>query len=158
MGDAVKDVESYLEDLKKTKIDADITAQGDLLVKWSKEQENELNQQIKNFTIELKKESIMQRLADLERQEETLTFFDKQQQIIDSYYGKGFLEEDPSEIPIEPDESVFKAKYERHFKPWPKYMNRPESSLRVSENKQAELESLTKIYLNNQDAQPKKEK
>ena len=119
-----------------------------MFIKWNKEQETELNEQIKNFEIEQKKKNILAKLEDLEKKEEMITFFEKRQEIIDAYYGKGFPTEYPSDIPIEPEESSFKAKYERHFKPWPKYMNRPKSSYTISKSRSNKLESLRKIYLN----------
>lgn len=118
-----------------------------MFLKWKKEQETELHEQIKSFEIEQKKQSILKKLQELEKQEEMITFFEKRQEIIDTYYGKGFPTEYPSDIPIEPEESAFKAKYERHFKPWPKYMNRPKSSYTISNSRSTKLESLNKIYL-----------
>jgi len=131
----------------------DIKAQKDLFSKWIDEQNKDLNDQIRKFTIEQKKADILNRLNQLERQEEILTFFDKQQAIANLYYAKGFPIEYPSLIPIEQEEAEFKKRFERHFKPYPKYMNRDPLTLRISDAKQYQLESLKKIYLNNKKAQ-----
>lgn len=150
----IQKVEDSLKKISEHQTKIDIQRQNELFVKWNQEQENELDQQIKNFTIEQKKKSILKRLDDLEKQEEMITFFEKRQEIIDAYYGKGFPTEYPSDIPIEPEESLFKVKYERHFKPWPKYMNRPKSSYGISKSRAIKLESLKKIYLTDSN-QPK---
>ena len=149
----LKEVEQCLENIKKTQVDADIKAQKNLFIKWADEQQKDLDDQIKKFTIEEKKKEILTRLDQLERQEEILTFFDKQQDIANHYQGKGFPVEDPSKMPIEPDEANFKLRFERHFKPYPKYINRTEASLRVSKEKSDQMESLRKIYMNNRNAQ-----
>ena len=153
INDAIAEIESYLDKVYKTQSSLDIEQQNKLFTKWNQEQEKELNDQIKNFLVDQKKKSVLQRLDDLEKQEEMLTFFDKRQEIIDAYYGKGFTTEYPADIPIEPQESMFKAKYERHFKPWPKYMNRPKSSYEISKTKASKLESLKKIYLSGKEQQ-----
>lgn len=139
-----------MENVKKSQIPLDINSQTELYKKWQTEYENDYKEQERNLRIEEKKESIRRRLETLEKEEEILTFFDNRQKIINSYYGKGFLPERASQIPIEPEESKFAAKAERHFKPWPKFMNRPETSLRVSKMKQYKLESMKKIYLKNE--------
>jgi hypothetical protein len=141
-----------LESVKQTHVDLDIKGQTNLFKKWTNEQEADLNQQIRNFAINEKKKEILSILDELEKREELLTFFDKRQEIIDHYYGRGFATECPSNIPVEPDETKFKIKAERHFKPWPKYMNRPESSYKTSNRMEYKLESLRKIYLNNSKA------
>jgi hypothetical protein len=143
----VEELNVYLAKTKSLQTDIDIKSQQDLISKWQKEQEKELNEQIRNFTIESKKKNILQQLSDLEKQEEVLTFFDRSQEIADFYYNKGFTIESPSKIPIEPDEAIFAAKAERHFKPWPKYANKPKWYGRISHNKQLLNESLKKIYL-----------
>ncbi len=143
----VEELNSYLTKTKASQTDIDIKSQQDLISKWQQEQEKELNEQIRNFTIELKKKNILQQLNDLEKQEEMLTYFDRSQEIADFYYNKGFMVESPSKIPIEPDETIFKAKAERHFKPWPKYANKPKWYGKVSHSKQSLNESLKKIYL-----------
>jgi hypothetical protein len=142
-----------LDTVKKSQIDKDIASQVELFSKWQKEQQADLNEQIRNFAIELKKESVLDRLARLERQEEILTFFDNQQRIKDTYHGKGFPDENPADIPIEPDQTSYKIKSERHFKPWPKYMNRPVIPERIRKQEEYKLDSLRKIYFNNSKAQ-----
>lgn len=127
-----------------------------LFEKWSKEQETELDQQTKNIQKDAKRENLLERIDELEKQQEILTYFDKKQQILNSYTEKGgFLEENPADIPIEPDQTQFNEKSERHFKPWPKYANRPPESQAVSEERREVLESLKRIYLNNARAQNK---
>jgi len=143
----ISELEQYLESVKKTQIPKDIKSQTDLYSKWQTEQQSDLNEQIRNVMIEVKKESILKRLNDLELQEELLTFFDKQQEIVNTYDNKGFPNENPSEMPIEPEESQFKLRFERHFKPWPKYANRPAHTLKLSEEEEYKLDSLRKIYL-----------
>ena len=149
----LKEIENLLENVKKYQIPLDIKAQKDLFSKWVDQQKIDLDEQIQKFTVEQKKADILNRLNQLERQEEVLTFFDKKQEIINFYYSKGFPVEDPSLIPIEKEEEEFKYRFERHFKPYPKYMNRDPLTLRVSDAKQYQLESLRKIYLNNKKAQ-----
>jgi hypothetical protein len=143
----VNELEQYLESVKKAQIPADIKSQTNLYSKWQAEQQHELNEQIRNVMIEVKRESILKRLNDLELQEELLTFFDKRQEIVNTYDNKGFPDENPSEIPIEPEESQFKVRFERHFKPWPKYANRPAHTLKLSEEEEYKLDSLRKVYL-----------
>ena len=143
----VDQLNSYLGKIKANLTEVDIKSQQDLISKWQTEQERELNEQIRNFTIEMKKKNILEQLNDLEKQEEMLTYFDRSQEIADFYYNKGFDIESPSKIPVEPDESIFKAKAERHFKPWPKYANKPRWYGRISHSKQSLNESLKKIYL-----------
>ncbi|RNA30396.1 28S ribosomal mitochondrial-like [Brachionus plicatilis] len=145
----IQKIENYVNQIGESQTKIDIENQNNLFLKWNKEQESELNEQIRSFAMEQKKQSILQRLENLEKQEEMITFFEKRQEIIDAYYGKGFPTEYPSDIPIEPEESIFKAKYERHFKPWPKYMNRPKSSYGISKSRASKLESLKKIYFAN---------
>ena len=72
---------------------------------------------------------------------------------MNAYTEKGFSDENPADIPIEPEESLFKQKFEKHFKPWPKYANRPASSLTISDERNDLLESLKKIYIKNSKAQ-----
>lgn len=151
--DLVKQVESHLEKVKKTQIDLDIKSQSGLYEKWTQEQSKDLNEQLRNFEVEVKKEKILKQLEELEKKEERLMFFEKRGDIIDHYYGKGFPTEDPSNLPVEPEESEFKVRYERHFKPWPKYMNRPVIPEEVKQREEYNLESLRKIYLQNSKAQ-----
>lgn len=131
----------------------DINAQVSLFQKWTNEQQSELDAQIKCVQIDLKKKSILKRLDDLEYQEELLTFFEKKDEIVETYADKGFPEENPVDIPIEPDESQFAYRAERHFKPWPKYMNRPKPDPYEEKVKKDNLDSLTSIYLHNAKAQ-----
>ncbi len=142
-----------MDTVKKTQIEKDVASQVELFSRWQNEQQADLDEQIRNFAIELKKESILDRLARLEKQEEILTFFDKQQQIKDAYHGKGFPDENPADIPIEPEQTTYKIKSERHFKPWPKYMNRPVEPMRKKLDEEYKLDSLRKIYFNNSKAQ-----
>ena len=128
-------------------------AQKSLFSKWIDEQNKDLDEQIRKFAIEQKKADILNRLNQLERQEEILTYFDRKQEIENSYISKGFPLEFPSLIPIEKEEEEFKKKFEKHFKPYPKYMNRDPLTQRVSDSKKYQLESLRKIYLNNKKAQ-----
>lgn len=146
--DVLQKTQSHLDSLKVDQIKTDIANQTSLFSRWTSEQENELKTQIKNIEIELKKKNILERLDDLERQEERLTFFDRQEEIVRSYDRKGFPEENPADIPIEPDESAFALRAERHFKPWPKYKNRPKPDLRKERDRESSLESLRTIYLN----------
>ncbi len=139
----IQELDKHLDEIKKTQIDKDISAQTNLLQKWGINQKRDLDKQIQKFTVQVKKEEILKRLDNLERQEEILTFFDKRDKIINKYYGKGFPSELPIHIPIEPEESQYKVRFERHFKPWPKYMNRP--SEKLTRNQEYELESLKKI-------------
>ena len=149
----VNEVESFLNKITQLETERDVAEQQSLFTKWSQQQEKDLKEQIKNFRIDAKKESLLKQLDDLERQEEILTFFDKKEIIQNAYNSGGFSDEHPSEIPIEPDQEQFDAKFERHFKPWQKYANRPAHTLRISEEKQDALESLRKIYFNNRKAQ-----
>lgn len=156
--EVIKELETYLEKVKTNQIEIDIKSQEDLFDKWQVDQKNELNEQIKNFVIELKKKSIMQQLNELERQEELLTYFEKRDKIFNLHNNKGFPVESPEQIPIEPDETHFKIKAERHFKPWPKYANKPESYYKISEEEQDNLDSLKKIYLTNKKTAENQEK
>ena len=151
--DILKEIEAQMETVKKSQIDKDIDFQTSLFVEWEASHKADLNEQIQNFAVETRKEKILQQLNELERQEEMLTFFDNRQAITDSYHGKGFPIEDPAEIPLDAEEAKFKSKSERHFKPWPKYMNRPPETLRVSERTLYKRDSLRKIYLSNSKAQ-----
>lgn len=151
--DHVAEVENFLKQVVQENTDKDANEQKDLIAKWEKDQETDLKEHIQKFNIELKKSNILNRLNELEKQEEILTFFDKKQEIVNTYFSQGFLNEDPSFIPIEPEESQFKSKFERHFKPYQKYANRPEHTLRVSNNRKDVQESLNKIYFNNRQAQ-----
>lgn len=146
--DVVKQAQSHLDALKAEQTKSDIASQTSLFSRWTSEQESELKAQIKNVEIDLKKKSILERLDELERQEERLTFFDRQEEIVRSYDRKGFPEENPADIPVEPDESAFALRAERHFKPWPKYKNRPKPDLYKERDRAASLESLRTIYLN----------
>ena len=149
----VSEIENFLKKIVEENIAKDIGEQKNLLAKWEKDQENDLKEHIRKFNIELKKSNILNRLNELEKQEEILTFFDKKQEIVNTYFTKGFLNEDPSFIPIEPEESQYKSKFERHFKPYQKYANRPEHTIRVSNNRKDVQESLNRIYFNNRQAQ-----
>lgn len=133
--------------------DKQIKLQEKFFLQWEIEQEMELKNQIKNFQIDAKKTQLLKRIDELEKQEEIFTFFDKQQKIINTYNEKGFPNENPADLPVEPEQSEFDVKFEKHFKPWPKYANRPEWSLKISEEKKEILESLNKIYLRNAKAQ-----
>jgi hypothetical protein len=150
--DILASVESQLDVVKNTQIDKDIADQTALFAKWQQEQKTDLDQQIHNFAVELKKESILDRLRRLEQQEEILTFFDFEQKIKDAYYNKGFPDENPADIPIEPEQTQFKVREERHFKPWPKYMNRPVVDKFTQTTQNYKLDSLRKIYFDNQKA------
>ena len=151
--DIQAEVADLVEKVKNTQIALDVEAQKKLFAKWVTEQQSDLDCQIRNFVIEQKKTDILNRLNQLERQEELLTFFDKKQTIINHYYSKGFPVEYPSMIPLEDEEAEFKKRFERHFKPYPKYMNRDPLSLKISNAKQYQIDSLKKIYLNNKKAQ-----
>lgn len=147
----IEELDKYLEETKKKQINLDIESQTKLLEDWSKNHKIDLEEQIHIFTMQFKKEEIMKRLDNLERQEEVLTFFDRRDKIINKYYGKGFPNEIPSRIPIEADEAAYKVRFDRHFKTWPKYKNRPIE--RMTKTKEYELASLKQIYLNNQKVQ-----
>lgn len=151
--DAVQMAQSHLDSIKTARIQADIEAQTSMFTRWTKEQETELATQVKNVLIDLKKKSIMERLDQLERQEEILTYFDRRDEIERAYDGKGFPDENPADIPIEPDESKFALKAERHFKPWPKYMNRPKADPVEVRKREENMESLKRIYFHNSKAQ-----
>jgi hypothetical protein len=146
-------LEAYLNKLVENETDKQIKLQEKFFYAWEIEQEIELKNQIKNFQIDAKKTQLLKRIDELEKQEEIFTFFDKQQKIINIYNEKGFPNENPADLPIEPEQSEFDVKFEKHFKPWPKYANRPEWSLKISEEKKEILESLNKIYLRNAKAQ-----
>jgi hypothetical protein len=139
--------------LVENETDKQIKLQEKFFLQWEIEQEMELKNQIKNFQIDAKKTQLLKRIDELEKQEEIFTFFDKQQKIINTYNEKGFPNENPADLPVEPEQSEFDVKFEKHFKPWPKYANRPEWSLKISEEKKEILESLNKIYLRNAKAQ-----
>jgi hypothetical protein len=108
----------------------------------------EIKQQVKNFLIEEKKKKIFERLEKLERQEEILNFFDHRDKIRMYAFNKGFPRENPTNIPIQPEESEFKILAERHFKTW-KNKNKPAHLLKKSNTQALMEESLSKIYLNN---------
>lgn len=145
--DAIQLAQAHLDSIKGAQIQKDIETQTSMFARWTKEQETELAAQIKNVLIEIKKKNILEQLDELEKQEERLTYFDRRDEIERAYDGKGFPEENPADIPIEPDESKFAQRAERHFKPWPKYMNRPKPDPAVVRSKEENLESLRRIYL-----------
>lgn len=151
--DILKEIEGFLKTTMEAQEAKDVKDQEALFTKWQDDQKAELQEQIKNFNIELKKSSILQRLDELEKQEEVLTYFDHKSEIVNLYHNQGFAQEDPSLIPIEPEETQFKIKFERHFKPYQKYAKRPEHTLRMSNNQRDALESLRKIYFDNSQAQ-----
>ncbi len=151
--DVLKELEAFLKSTAEAQEAKDIEEQGSLFSKWEGDQKIELQEQIKKFNVELKKSSILKRLGELEQQEEVLTYFDHRSEIVNLYHDQGFAKEDPSLIPIEPEETQFKIKFERHFKPYQKYAKRPEHTLRMSNNQKDTLESLKKIYFDNSQAQ-----
>lgn len=151
--DILLDLQKFLEKTVRDETHKDIEEQNELFEEWEVMQKVELKNQIKNFNIELKKSSILKRLNDLERQEEMLTYFDKKQEIVNAYHNQGFAHEDPAFIPIEPEESQFNQKFERHFKPYQKYANRPAHTLQLSNNRKDAIQSLRKIYFDNRQAQ-----
>lgn len=132
-----------VENLITKYIDIDIKAQKELFQKWSNEQKEELKKQIKNFLIEEKKKSILQRLESLERQEEILTFFDNKDKIKITYYNKGFPRENPTDIPLPDEQKEFDALFERHFKNWKKKIK---PKITLSNNKRIRDASLNKLY------------
>ena len=150
---AVKDLDAYIEKVAKATNDVDAKSQMALVKKWTTQMESDFREQTRNNLIEAKKKLLLDKLDEYEKREEIMTYFDREQEILNMYYLKGFPEEPLDKIPIEPDQTDFNLKYERNFKPWPKYMNRPPSSLKPSEEEEYAIESLRKIYLNNQRAQ-----
>lgn len=150
--EVLKELESKLGNLKSQQIDSDIKQQTSLYSKWANEQEIELKKQLKNFEIELKKNEMFELLKEIERKEEIFSYFRHKNVIESHYFNKGFTDENPCDIPIQepfkPNESIFKMKFERHFKPWPKYMNRPKESPELTKYTKENEESLSKVYLN----------
>lgn len=146
------DIDKELEKILLKAIDEnsnkDIKEQRELFEKWSNEQDVEIKQQVKNFLIEEKKKKIFERLEKLERQEEILNFFDHRDKIRMYAFNKGFPRENPTNIPIEPEESEYKILAERHFKTW-KNKNKPAHLLKKSNTQALMEDSLSKIYLNN---------
>jgi hypothetical protein len=140
------DLESYFNKINQALIEKDTKAQAELYTKWQAEQEKQFKEDKRNEEIKTKRTELLKRLDELEKREERLTFFEKSDDIVNSYYDK-FPYESPANIPIEPDETQLKQMYERHFKPWPKYANRPASSYELSQEKKYEIESLAKTYL-----------
>ena len=121
--------------------------------RWETEQTAEVEEQARRFALELSKASIVRRVEELERQEELLTYFERRQQISNAYHNQGFGDEDPALIPVQPDETTFRNKFDRHFKPYQKYANRPPPDVAAERNRQDVLDSLRKIYLDNRQAQ-----
>ena len=113
---------------------------------------DEYKRQLHNHLVDETRQRILKRLDSLERAEEELTYFDKENEITNTYYLRGFPEESPKDIPIEPEQTEFKEKYEHHFKPWPKHMNRTLESMVPTEEQEYATESLNKIYLSNTNA------
>ncbi len=144
---AVADLDAALKAAYSSQLDNDVRDQRALFTKWRDEQQREFEAQVRHFSVELKKHEMLEQLAELERQEAVLTYFDKREQITDLYYGRGFPDEHPSQIPVEPEESEFKQRSERHFKLWPKYANKPASYYTRSREEVYVAESLKKTYL-----------
>ena len=143
--DVVAECEVLLNKSVSSRTQSDIEQQHKLFEKWQLDQDNDLKKQIKNFKVELRKKEIAFRLAGLERQEEILTYFDKEQQVKNVFNNRGgFGTEYPSEIPVEPEESNFQVKFERHFKPFQKHANRPPPDNRAEANRRDVLDSLKK--------------
>ncbi len=140
------ELEKLLGTIESTQIPKDIGDQKSLFEKWSNEQAEELAKQIKSYKILEKREEILQRIDELEREEERLTFFDNLFRIKSAYFNKGFAVESPSKIPIEPAETEFAALYKRHFKhgKHKRDFNKP---VIPSRSKIYQRESLKKIYL-----------
>ena len=125
----------------------DIKEQKELFEKWSQEQEFELKQQVHNFLVDERKKRILERLEKLERQEEILKFFDDRYLIRLYGFNRGFPKENPTNIPIEPEESQYKILFEKHFKTW-RHKNKPARLLTKSYSQKLMEESLSTIYLN----------
>ena len=148
-----KELETLLDQVKNKYEENDIKDHENLIDKWLHENQKEFDEQVKKFKMEVTKARIFQKLDDLEKQEEILTFFDNQSRISKLYNHKAFASENLQDIPIEPEETQFKVRAEKHFKRWPKYANRPTISLRETREKKEIHDSLSKIYLDNQNAQ-----
>jgi hypothetical protein len=144
--DLVAEFEKILDSIEKTQIQKDINDQKKLFEKWSKEQTEELKVQLKNFQIAAKKEEILKCLAELETQEERLTFFDNQTRVRFAYFNKGFPIESPSKIPVEPAETEFKELAKRHFKIG-KHKRDYDKPKPLSRTKILQREALKKIYV-----------
>ncbi len=143
--DADLEIEKLLKNIIHEKEENDIKDQQELFKKWSNEQETNLKDQIKNFLIEEKKKSILQRLNYLESQEEILTFFDNKDRIKISYFNRGFPKENPSDIPLKTEEGQFAQIFDRHFKPY-KNKNKPARLTTKSNTRLIMEESLNKLY------------
>ena len=59
----------------------DIQVQEDLFVQWRKDRENSVAEQMENFKISQRKRAIGERLLELQRKEEWLSYFDEQDRI-----------------------------------------------------------------------------
>ena len=151
LAEVIDDLVGIVNAVHAAQLPQDTKAQCALFAKWQAEQAQELSTEVRNFAVELKKREMFEQLEQLEKQEELLTFFDNQNKIVDLYFGRGFPDEHPSRIPVEPDESEFKKRAERHFKLWPKYANKPESYFKKSPVEIYLNESLKKVYLSNDD-------
>ena len=143
--DVDKELRNILDKVIKEKLEEDINMQNNLIEKWSNEQEIELKNQIKKFLVDEKKKSILERLNYLERQEEVFTFFENKDKIRMQYFNKGFPKENPTDIPIEPEESQFSNLFDKHFKHYKK-KNKPARLLKKSNTIKLQEESLNLIY------------
>ncbi len=151
--DIVQPLQELVQSLVASQAERDAESQKFKMAQWEKNQAIEVEEQTRRFAVELKKSSIERRLSELERQEELLTYFDRKQQISNAYHNRGFGDEDPELIPVQPEEATFANKFERHFKPHQKYANRAPPDLKIERDKQDVIDSLRKIYFDNKQAQ-----
>jgi small subunit ribosomal protein S27 len=144
-------VEEQLKKVSNKQTGLDSTAQTKLFKDWLVEQKELFNQQNHFYKVEAKLKEIAKVLDKLEEQEDVLTFFDRRFKIVKTYNRKGFAQEFLGQIPIEKDEAEYKEMYETHFKPWPKFMNRPEHTLKVRPSTKYMRDSLHKLYHENKE-------